>query len=275
MHIQNDNGFVLAYRSAWSHPAFKDLREAAIWNFLYQNAFWKDGERHFNGHTFQLKRGQIVVSVSFLAKGFGMTEKGVRVVIQKLEKLGMLGIQGANRGSIITICNYDKFQSFGQTEGEQEGKQRANRGQTEGENKKQITNKTKKERNNIPDKPDYIPDQLWDDFLKIRKSKKSPLTETALNGIMKQADKAGWTLEQVLTECCERSWQSFKADWVKNTKGNANARSITTGGQIVTRRNSGYSLEDVHAQAMGDVYRTEGREERLARLGIGDSTSKE
>jgi len=67
-----DKGWVYAYRKAWTHPAFNNLREAAIWNFLYQNAFWEDGDRNFNGYTFQLKRGQIVVSISFLAKGFGM-----------------------------------------------------------------------------------------------------------------------------------------------------------------------------------------------------------
>ena len=30
-----------------------------------------------------------------------------------------------------------------------------------------------------------------------------------------EADKAGWTLEQALSECCLRGWQAFKADWVK------------------------------------------------------------
>lgn len=145
----SDLGYCLAYRNSWTHPAFKDLREAAIWNFLYQNAFWKDGDRQFNGHTFQLKRGQIVVSISFLAKGFGMTDKGVRVVIQKLEKLGMVVTQGANRGTIITVCNYDKFQANNKTEGEQEGKQRANRGQTEGDNKNEVINEVINEGINI------------------------------------------------------------------------------------------------------------------------------
>lgn len=131
-------GYCLAYRNSWTHPAFKDLREAAIWNFLYQNAFWKDGDRQFNGYTFQLKRGQIVVSMRFLAQGFGMTEKGARVVIQKLEKLGMVVIQGATKGTIITICNYDKFQSNEKTEGNQQGKPRANEGRSKGANKNEV-----------------------------------------------------------------------------------------------------------------------------------------
>lgn len=135
----SDNGYVYAYRGAWSHPAFNNLREAAIWNFLYQNAFWQDGDRNFNGYTFRLKRGQIIVSIAFLAKGFGMTEKGVRVVIQKLEKLGMVGVQGASRGTIITICNYEKYQTFQKPEGERKGNRRANEGRAEGDNKKEVS----------------------------------------------------------------------------------------------------------------------------------------
>lgn len=136
-----NNGYCLAYRKAWSHPAFKDLREAAIWNYLYQNAAYEPCEALLNGYTFQLERGQIAVSVSYLAKGFSMTEKGVRVVIQKLEKLGMLGKQGTSRGSIITICNYDIYQLKEKAEGEPKGNKGANRGQAEGDN----INKRKKE----------------------------------------------------------------------------------------------------------------------------------
>lgn len=136
-------GYCYAYRGAWSHPAFNDLREAAIWNFLYQNAFYEDGERNFNKHTFQLKRGQIVVSYSFLAKGFGMSDKGVRVVIQKLQKLGMLGIQGTSKGTILTICNYNEYQENKKTKGKQGGNQGANEGQAKGNNNKESINKEK------------------------------------------------------------------------------------------------------------------------------------
>ena len=50
----------------------------------------------------------------------------------------------------------------------------------------------------------------------MRKAKRAPLTESALKLIKKEADKAGWPLEQALQECCARGWQSFKADWVQN-----------------------------------------------------------
>jgi len=132
--MKSNYGYCYAYRSAWVHPAFNNLREAAIWNFLYQNAFYEDGESNINGYTFQLKRGQIAISTSFLAKGFAMSDKGVRVVIQKLVKLGMVGVQGTSRGTILTICNYDAFQRKEKTEGEPKGNNGANKGRAKGNN---------------------------------------------------------------------------------------------------------------------------------------------
>ena len=175
------DGYCLAYRKSWSHPVFKDLREAAIWNFLYQNAFWQDGIRQFNGHTFELKRGQIVVSVSFLAKGFGMTDKGVRVVIQKLEKQGMLGKQRASKGTIITICNYNKYQSNEKTEGEQEGDVRAIKGQSKGNNKKQPNkhNEPKEGKKAVLiEVPSFISGEVWESWIQHRSEIKKKLTAT-------------------------------------------------------------------------------------------------
>jgi hypothetical protein len=63
-------------------------------------------------------------------------------------------------------------------------------------------------------KPDDVSDQVWDDFCKLRASKKAPITESALQNIKTQADLAAWTLESALAETCTRGWTSFKAEWV-------------------------------------------------------------
>ena len=62
--------------------------------------------------------------------------------------------------------------------------------------------------------PSDVDEQVWNDFLKIRKAKRSPLTNTALAGIQREADIAGVTLESALTTCCERGWQGFKAEYL-------------------------------------------------------------
>lgn len=69
-------------------------------------------------------------------------------------------------------------------------------------------------------KPEGVSDSVWSDFLAIRKAKRAPLTATALEGIEREATKAGMNLADVLALCCTRGWQGFKADWVASAKPN-------------------------------------------------------
>ena len=62
--------------------------------------------------------------------------------------------------------------------------------------------------------PDGVSTSVWQDFKKHRRAKKSPITDTAIEGIKREADKAGWTLENALAESCARGWTGFKAEWV-------------------------------------------------------------
>lgn len=58
-----------------------------------------------------------------------------------------------------------------------------------------------------------VSEQVVNDFIAHRKNKKALITETAMDGIKREADKAGVSLETALKECCERGWIGFKADW--------------------------------------------------------------
>ena len=62
--------------------------------------------------------------------------------------------------------------------------------------------------------PGGVSDSVWQDFKTLRKAKRAPITQKAIDGIVREANKAGWTVEQALSECCFRGWQAFKAEWV-------------------------------------------------------------
>jgi len=61
--------------------------------------------------------------------------------------------------------------------------------------------------------PEGVSDSVWQDFLAVRKANRAPLTQTALDGIAREASKAGITLAQALSICCTRGWRSFNASW--------------------------------------------------------------
>lgn len=71
-----------------------------------------------------------------------------------------------------------------------------------------------------------VNEQVANDYLATRKTK---LTQTALNGIIKQADLANITIGQAIEIAAENGWQSFKAEWynkpqtLSNPKGNHHA----------------------------------------------------
>jgi hypothetical protein len=66
--------------------------------------------------------------------------------------------------------------------------------------------------------PSGVSDSVFQDFKKLRTAKKSPLTQTALDGITREAAKAGLPLATVLEMCCERGWVGFKAEWVQEKR---------------------------------------------------------
>lgn len=84
----------------------------------------------------------------------------------------------------------------------------------ETERETEAETKTKKKTAAVAAPPEGVSQSVWEDFLQLRKAKKAPMTNAALAGIMREAEKAKWTLEQALTQCCMRGWTGFKADWV-------------------------------------------------------------
>lgn len=98
--------------------------------------------------------------------------------------------------------------------------------------------KIKKERRGaVALKPENISQKIWDDFLRQRKTK---FTDTALEGIQREAEKAGLAFEEAIRMAVERGWQSFKADWV--TKGQENGK-----------RNQKYTADDALREVIDEI----------------------
>ena len=82
-------------------------------------------------------------------------------------------------------------------------------------NQQPITNKHKPIKNTVAT-PEGVTDSVWQDWLSLRKAKKAAVTQTAIDGIAREASKAGVSLQTALETCCARGWTGFKADWLKD-----------------------------------------------------------
>jgi hypothetical protein len=75
--------------------------------------------------------------------------------------------------------------------------------------------------------PEGVSDSVWQEFKNLRKAKKAPITQRAIDKISEEASNAGWTLEKALEECIVRGWQAFKADWVAKKANPADIVRLT------------------------------------------------
>jgi sarcosine oxidase delta subunit len=97
--------------------------------------------------------------------------------------------------------------------------------ETEGEAKKALKSAT----------PDGVSESLWKDFLAIRKAKKLPVTDTAIQGLKREAAAAGKTLSEALTICCERGWGGFNAKWLERDAPTGGSKQLTMQEEMALR----------------------------------------
>jgi uncharacterized protein YdaU (DUF1376 family) len=77
-----------------------------------------------------------------------------------------------------------------------------------------INHKPKRESATVVACPPDVSEQVWSDWLSLRKSKKAAVTTTVLDGARKEAEKLDWPLEKFLVEWCTRGSQGLKAEWI-------------------------------------------------------------
>ena len=105
-----NTGFTKSYRAKWQNPIFRNLLEAGIWAWLCDTAVWEETRIRFNGELITLQRGQLLTSIRFISKGFDIGEQKVRTFLDHIESDGMINTQPTHKGTLITICNYEKYQ---------------------------------------------------------------------------------------------------------------------------------------------------------------------
>ena len=74
------------------------------------------------------------------------------------------------------------------------------------------------------ERPDDLPEQLWQDWLELRKAKRAPLNTTTINTFRAEAQKAGISFEEAVSFSVANGYQGFKADWCRK-----NASTFTNG----------------------------------------------
>ena len=107
-------------------------------------------------------------------------------------------------------------------------------------NHKPITNNHKpdREKATVVANPLTVDQQVWSDWLQIRKAKKLPMTETAWSQIQNEFRKSNLSDQQGVEYCCLSNWASFKTAWYEKNMQEQNS-GLSKQGQTNQRVMSG------------------------------------
>ena len=176
---------------------YTDINTKVLFLHILLKANWKQGR--FQGT--EVPRGSFVTSQQNLALETGLTLKNVRTALKHLENTGEVAVNRHPKFSVITIKNYDKYQSGGSqvaVEGQSGGSQVATIEERKKERKQQY-NKTPK-----GDYESSTPDSIYATIRELYNSvcgsyprlvKMSDARKKAINARL----KTGYTLDDFQT----------------------------------------------------------------------------
>ena len=245
-----DNGYIRLYRDITSWEWYDDINTFRVFVHLLLTCNWK--ERKWHGHT--IHPGQRVVSLATLAEETGLTVKSVRNALDRLERAQSAARSKIGKVGIITIKNWDKYQ----TEGTVLGTERARKGH--GKGTERATNEEGKKGRN-KEIPPYSPpkgtlEQYRQVFLEECPSLPKPQEASGWSSARKKALKSKRvSLEEFRDVCkkiersdfltgrsgtwagCSFDWILKPANWQKIIEGNYDNRG--------NRHNDSYDIDEL------------------------------
>ena len=106
------SGWFAMNRAMFEHPIFAGKPErVAAWAWIIAKAAWKDTRQDANGKIITVKRGQLLTSYRQMSKATGVSVKTLRILIERLRDGNAVGIETGTGRLLITIRNYEKYQS--------------------------------------------------------------------------------------------------------------------------------------------------------------------
>lgn len=108
----SERGVFAMDRGWFDHPVFADepYTEREAWAWLISESAWKGRTRRIGNVVVELKRGQVAASLRFMGEKWGWHYSKVVRFLAKLAAETMCETASEQGITVITICNYNKYQ---------------------------------------------------------------------------------------------------------------------------------------------------------------------
>ena len=179
----------------------------SLWIYILLRANYGASEWHDE----MFEEGTFPTSISKLSEATGLSTKQVRTCLERLKKTGEIVVDSNNRFTKITVCKWSEYQG----NGNQEGKPKATKRQSEGNQratlKEDIKEDIKEEQEiNISEtcSPEFA--EALEAFEEMRKKIRKPLTVKAKQMILKKLGELAVDEETqiaILNQSTMNSWQ--------------------------------------------------------------------
>ena len=105
-----NTGFIKLHRSLVEWEWYQDSNTMRLFLHCLLKANYT--EKKWQGKT--IPRGSFLTGLDVLASELNLTQRKIRTSLTKLKTTGELTIKTTNKGSIVSVCNYDTYQSLDQ-----------------------------------------------------------------------------------------------------------------------------------------------------------------
>lgn len=108
----SEQGYIYLDRSLCNHWLWQcTFSEGQAWIDILYSANFKEQKQMDRYKKLEvIKRGSFVTSLSILSSKWRWGRRRVQSFLQLLEQDGMITVRSDSRGTLITVCNYDKYQ---------------------------------------------------------------------------------------------------------------------------------------------------------------------
>lgn len=224
-------GYVKLWRKTLDSGILKNPELFLFWAWCLMKATHKPCKTLVGFQEIELNPGQFIFGRNKAAVELRLTPMKVRTCVQSLSNMKNITIKSTNKFSIITIANWECYQSE-QNEINQQVSQQLTSKQP-ANNQQLTTNKNdKNNKNEKNDKnktyigpngpgsvlktyqyPDWLDKDLWSKFHQMRSRIKKPITTeqtitNLINRLKKNID-AGHSQEEIIQAAIDGCWQSF------------------------------------------------------------------
>jgi hypothetical protein len=108
------SGWFAVKRGITEHPLFQgNADRLAVWVWLLDHAAWKETRHNIAGKVVTIKAGQICASERRISDSIGVGRQVVRTMLDHLEANQMITRDLTHGRTIVTLCNWDKYQNVG------------------------------------------------------------------------------------------------------------------------------------------------------------------